>query len=609
MESTSRFSQLMRRSALWKFVVTITTLARSATIAALAAALMMLAASRVASAQAPPVAAAQPTQADNAFQKQSAAFIEAELRLYPERATALGDHRYDNRIDDRSRSGFQAVIGHAKKWTRTFKAIDSKVLSANAEADREWLLAHLDGELLSAEQLREYERDPGMYIPTSAVYSLIKRNFAPLEVRMGAVVARETAALTNFADARQNLKPERTPKVAIDITLEQMPATIKFFGRDLPQAFQDIAEGPAKEAFRKANAGVIAALQGYEKWLKNDLEPRASGNYAIGADAYRRMIADADMVDTPLARLEQVGEAELARLQDEFRKTAAQIDPHREPAEIAAAMGREHPAADQVILTVTAGLAAIRAYVIAHKLATIPSEVMPLVRETPPYARATTFASMDSPGPFEKTTEAYFYVTLPDPSWPAARQQQLLAFYSPPTISDTSVHEVFPGHYVQFLNTRLNPDRIRQIYHSGANAEGWALYCEQMMLDEGLHNGDPKYRFAQVQMALLRACRYLVGLRMHTHDMTVDQAAAFFEKSAYLTPQNARMEALRGTDDPGYLRYQLGKLMILKLREDVRAKQGAAFDLGKFHDAFLAQGGVPIVLIRRAMLGNDGPML
>ena len=158
----------MRRSALWKFVVTITTLARSATIAALAAALMMLAASRVASAQASPVAAAQPTQADNAFQKQSAAFIEAELRLYPERATALGDHRYDNRIDDLSRSGFQAVIGHAKKWTRTFKAIDSKVLSANAEADREWLIAHLDGELLDDRQLRAYERAPGVYLPAGA---------------------------------------------------------------------------------------------------------------------------------------------------------------------------------------------------------------------------------------------------------------------------------------------------------------------------------------------------------------------------------------------------------------------------------------------------------
>ncbi len=171
------------------------------------------------------------------------------------------------------------------------------------------------------------------------------------------------------------------------------------------------------------------------------------------------------------------------------------------------------------------------------------------------------------------------------------------------------MHEVFPGHYVQFLNNRHNPDIVRLVYGSGADIEGWGLYCEQMMLDEGLHDGDPKYRLAQLQMALMRACRYLVGLRMHTQGMTVDQAAKFFEDNAYQTPHNAMVEALRGTGDPGYLRYQLGKLMILKLREDVRKQQGAAFDLGKFHDAFLKQGAVPIKLIRRAMLGNDGPLL
>jgi uncharacterized protein (DUF885 family) len=216
---------------------------------------------------------------------------------------------------------------------------------------------------------------------------------------------------------------------------------------------------------------------------------------------------------------------------------------------------------------------------------------------------------MDTPGPFEKSTEAFFYVTLPEASWSEEKKSQLLAFYARPAISDTSVHEVYPGHYVQFLNNRLLPDQVRRIYDSGSNAEGWALYCEQMMLDEGLHRGDPKYRLAQLQMALMRGCRYLAGIRMHTRGMTVDEAAKFFETNAYQTPHNAMVEALRGTDDPGYLRYQLGKLMILKLREDMRRKEGAAFDLGKFHDEFLKQGAVPIKLIRRAMLGNDGPLL
>ena len=426
---------------------------------------------------------------------------------------------------------------------------------------------------------------------------------------MAAVTARETAALHNLAVARVNLKPQRTAKVTVDIVLDDMPGMVAFLQQDVPSAFAPIPSGPAKTAFLKANAKLVAAVRDYTQWLKNDFAPHATGDYAIGREAFRRMLADQEMVDTSLVDLEGVGEEELVRLQAEFAKTAHQIDPNHNPSEVAAALNREHPDTDHVIPTVTAGLAAIRDYVVAHHLATIPSEVPPLVRETPPSMRATTFASMDTPGPFEKSTEAYFYVTLPDPSWPQDRREQLLEFFSPPLISDDSVHEVYPGHYVQFLNNRLNPDKIRALYSSGANFEGWALYCEQMMLDEGLHNGDPKYRLAQLQMALMRACRYLVGIRMHTKGMTVEQAKTFFEMNAYLTPNNARVEALRGTEDPGYLRYQLGKLMILKLREDVRKKEGAAFDLGKFHDAFLKEGAIPIRLIRRSMLGSDGPLL
>jgi uncharacterized protein (DUF885 family) len=541
---------------------------------------------------------------DRAFKAQVSVFVETELRLYPERATHLGDHRFDGRVDDLSAGGIDQVIHHAKKWIAMFGAHDPKSLSPANEADREWLLAHVDGELLWTEQVRSYQRDPGMYLPTAAVNSLIKREFAPAEKRIRSVTARETAALRNLDAARRNLQPQLTPKVYVDIALQQMPATIGFFKNDVPLAFAKVADGPDKQAFTKANAKLVAAIDDYSQWLKNDLMPKASGDYAIGADAYRRMLNDADMVDTPLDQLEQIGIKEMARLRDEFQKTAALIDPKHSPAEVIEAVTRVHPDSNQVLPTVADGLASIRAYVIAHHIATVPSDVLPMVRETPPYARATTFASMDSPGPFEKSPEAFYYVTLPDPSWPDAKKEQLLEFYSAPSISNTSVHEVFPGHYVQFLNNRHNPDIVRLIYSSGADVEGWAFYCEQMMIDEGLHDGDPKYRLAQLQDALMRACRYLVGIRMHTQGMTVDQAARFFVDNAYQTPHNAMVEALRGTDDPGYLRYQLGKLMILKLREDVRKQQGAAFDLGKFHDAFLQQGAIPIKLIRRAMLGS-----
>jgi uncharacterized protein (DUF885 family) len=555
-------------------------------------------------------AIAQTASAPNrAFRRQVAEFIQAEMQLYPERATRLGDHRFDDRVNDVSANGIDDVIRHAKKWIALFGADDPKYLSPANEADREWLMAHADDELLWTQQVRSYQREPEMYLPTSAVNALIKREFAPAEIRMRSVTAREVAALKNLDAARSSLNASLTAKVSVDIALEQMPATVAFFNNDVPLAFAKVADGHDKRAFAKANANLVAAIQDYAQWLKNELMPKASGDYAIGADAYRRMLNDDDMVDIPLGKLEQVGVKELARLRDEFQKTAALIDPKQSPAEVMESLSRVHPDANQVLPTVAAGLGSIRAYVITHHIATIPSDVMPMVRETPPYARATTFASMDSPGPYERTPEAFYYVTLPDPSWPEAKQEQLLAFYSAPSISDTSVHEVFPGHYVQFLNNRLNPDVVRLIYGSGADIEGWGLYCEQMMLDEGLHDGDPKYRLAQLQMALMRACRYLVGIRMHTEGLTVEQAAKFFEDNAYQTPHNAMVEALRGTGDPGYLRYQLGKLMILKLREDVRKQQGAAFDLGKFHDAFLKQGAIPIKLIRRAMLGNDGPLL
>ncbi len=568
---------------------------------------------RSASGQAQPRTAASSSPpevpADKVFRQMTQNLIQEELRLYPQEATDLGDHRYDERLNDMSRAGIAKRIEYAKRWKHKFAALGADQLSPANEADREWLIAQLDGQLLANEQLRGYEREPADYLPTSAIDSIVKRDFAPAAERMKSVTARERAALKNLEAARSNLRPARTAKVAIRIVLAQMPATLEFFRNELPAAFDSVSQPDATAAFRDANARLIVAIEAYAKWLTSELMPQAAGDYAIGADAYRRMLLDDDMVDVPLAELEEAGVDELTRLQAEFQKTAHEIDPKRNPAQVAAALNREHPDADQILPAVTAGLAALSSYVVAHRLATIPSQVAPIVRETPPDMRATTFASMDPPGPFEKSSQAFFYVTLPDPSWPQERREQLLELFSPPLISDTSIHEVYPGHYVQFLNNRLNPDLVRAIFSSGANVEGWAFYCEQMMLDEGLHGGDPKYRLAQLQMALMRACRYLAGIRMHTQGMTLEDAQTFFERNAYMTPHNAEVEALRGTGDPGYLRYQLGKLMILKLREDVRAKQGAAFEIGKFHDAFLREGAIPIRLIRRAMLGSDGPLL
>jgi uncharacterized protein (DUF885 family) len=541
---------------------------------------------------------------DPQFRAALAKFIDSEMRLSPEGATEAGDHRFDGKLSDFSPAGIEAKIRHARFWKTQFLNWRG-ALSAPNQADREWLAAVTDEELLWEEEVKSYRSAPGRYLPTEAIDSLIKRDFAPLPQRMASVASRERAALTNLAQARVNLKPATTSKVAVDIVLEQMPGTIDFFRKDVPQVFATLPPSGAKRDFLIANSRLIAAIAGYQQWLKK-FRRSAAGGIRLGPHAFRRMLADDDMVDTPPERLEKLGRDELARLQDQFKQTAARIDGKRPPEEVFKSIASRHPEPSELIADVSAGLAQLRTFVIEHHVATVSAAQLPLVRDTPPFARATTFASMDTPGPLEKKAlAAYFYVTLPDPSWPASRVGQLLEFFSPPAISNTSVHEVYPGHFIQFLDNRDNPDLVRSLFYSGANVEGWAFYCEQMMLDEGLHGDAPEYRLVQLQMALQRVCRYLVALAMHTGSMTVPQAAQFFRVNAYMPANNAMMEALRGTQDPGYLRYQLGKFMILKLRDDVRQREGAAFNLEKFHDAFLAQGGLPIKLIRRALLGAD----
>jgi len=240
----------------------------------------------------------------------------------------------------------------------------------------------------------------------------------------------------------------------------------------------------------------------------------------------------------------------------------------------------------------------------------MPSQAEPVLRETPPFMRALTFASMNSPGPYEKTArEAFFSVTLPEPSWTPQQVSQQMQFFNRYAVSDISIHEAFPGHFTQFLFVREVPSKIRKLMGCSSNAEGWAHYSEQMMLDEGYSNGDPKLRASQLQQAMIRDARYIVGISMHTGKMTLEQGMDFFVKEAHMPRAPAEREAKRGTADPTYLVYTLGKLEILKLRDDVRKAKGSSFNLEQFHDDFLRQGYPPVRLIRRVMLGSDGEVL
>jgi uncharacterized protein (DUF885 family) len=351
-------------------------------------------------------------------------------------------------------------------------------------------------------------------------------------------------------------------------------------------------------------------LSEFQRFLKDELLGRSQGDYRLGAEHLRLQLLYEDMLDIPLDRLLQIGTADLRANQQQFQRTAAKIDAQRTPTEVLAEMTRNHPTPDKLLEEVRNGLEDLRRFITTREILTLPSPVLPLVRETPPYKRTGSWASINAPGPLESTaTETYYFVTLPDPSWPERRVEEHLQSFSRPALVNLSIHEAYPGHYTQSLWMQRAPSKVRQLLECDSNVEGWAHYAEQMLLDEGYGNGDPQLRLAQLHDALLRNARAIVAIELHTGRMTYEEAIEFFVREGYQTRTAATLEVQRGTRGPGYLLYTFGKLAILKLREDYRKLRGDKFSLDEFHDEFLKQGAPPIKLIRRVMLGDDGSVL
>jgi uncharacterized protein (DUF885 family) len=346
-------------------------------------------------------------------------------------------------------------------------------------------------------------------------------------------------------------------------------------------------------------------------WLKKDLLPKSRGKYALGADTFARQLLYEEMVDLPLDKLLAIGEATLNRDQEAFRDVARKIDDKKTPAEVMKALSDDHPSEADLIPSARRTIEKVRTFLVDRKIVSIPSEVRPTVLETPPYARNGSFASMDTPGPYEtKATEAFYYVTPTEKDWTAKRKEEHLRLFNPPVMQIITIHEAFPGHYIQFLYAKQYPTRVRKLTYCDSNVEGWAHYCEQMMVEEGHGDGDAKIRLAQLSEALLRDCRFVVGIKLHTQSMTVEEGAKVFEKEGFQEPSTAYEEARRGAYNPTYLYYTLGKLQIYKLRDDYRKAKGKDYNLQTFHNDFVQQGGIPIKLIRRILLpGDKGPAL
>jgi uncharacterized protein (DUF885 family) len=537
----------------------------------------------------------------------------------PSAATLDGLHQYDAEMEEYSKAGAESQMRVLREYEAKVEHFSAAGLRPVDAADREILLGQIRSELLSKGTLRPLEENPDVYSggATNSVYLLMIRKFAPVDERLRNVVAREGKIPGILRQARENLK--NPPRVSTEIAIEQLPGIIGFFEKDVPAAFADAQDQDLRAAFARSNAEAIAALKAYLDWLKSDLLARSIGDFRIGGENFSKKLHYEEMVDTPLDRLTDIGMADLRKNQAEFQRIAKELDPQKTPEAVLQDLAAMHPAPDELLAAFRGTFDGLIAFIEQKKIITIPSGPRPILQETPPFERATSTASMDTPGPFEsKARESYFNVTLPAPGDTPAEIASLMAGFNIGTIVSTATHETYPGHYMQYLWTPRAPSKLRKVLSANTNVEGWAHYCEQMMLDEGY--GQPgtgakdareaKYiRLGQLQDALLRDARFVAGIRMHTGKMSFAEAKEFFVREGYQSAKIADIESKRGTSDPTYLYYTLGKLQILKLREDYQKKMGAEFTLGKFHDEFMSQGFPPIAVVRRTLLGDDSPVL
>jgi len=556
--------------------------------------------------------------ADAEYEAVADEYIKGYLAVRPLEGTALGLHEYDGKIFDHTRLALDAELSRLRRFDDRLAKFEPAKLSPRQSIDLRILQAAVKKELFEMQDMATFERNPMVYTRAADLNVYVQRNFAPLEDRVRSLTAIESQIPNILIAARTNLD-EVLPKPYVELAIEMAKGASDFLKKSLPPAVAGVKDEQVRIAFENANRKAAHAVNDYATWLEREKLSKASVNFALGEEKFRHLLAQTELVDLPPQKILEIGMAQLKAEQEAFADAAQKIDPSKSPVEVFRQIQSEHPTPQNLIPGVSKDLDKIRKYVVNRHLVSIPSDVRPKVKETPQYERATSFASMDTPGPFEKrATEAYYYVTPTENDWPEKQKQEWLTAFNYYTSDITSIHEAYPGHYVQFLHLNESPaSKVEKIFDSYAFIEGWAHYCEKMMLDEGYGsatNSTPsendvkraaKYRMAQADEALLRLCRLCVSIKMHTQNMSIDEATKFFQENCYYEEKPARQEAMRGTFDPGYLSYTLGKLEILKLRDDYKAQEGDEFSLEKFHNELLNHGMPPIRLLREIMLKDQ----
>jgi uncharacterized protein (DUF885 family) len=491
-------------------------------------------------------------------------------------------------------------------YLRRLDEIDSGTLTRVERLEHRMLTSHLRGRMFELEAVRTWEKNPQLYadLLASSLAGQALFTHAPPEERARRVLSklRQTARLLQAA--RDNIKDP--PGIFVKVGIETMRGALKFIDQDLPRAFSNVDDLHLLGDLADAQAEASQALGGYIDYLETDVAPRARASFRLGREKFEQKLKLEEGLSVPIERLLDIAHRELKATQEAFRTLAGRLN-GGDPLEAWSRTKAEHPAPGELIDVGRRHVDELATFIQRHGIISMPSAEPITVAPTPDFYR-WSFASMWTPGPFEsKPTRAYYYLTDVDPSWPPDRQEEHLRDYNYPTLWSISIHEVYPGHFLQYQHLRRVESKVRKsiLFAPASFVEGWAHYCEQMMVEAGFGRENYTVKLGQLAEALIRLARFIVGIKLHTEDLSVEQGMRFFRDEAFMEEPGARREAERGTFDPTYLVYAAGKLMLLKLRSDYKQQQGKAYSLRTFHDTLLGNGAAPFWLHRQLMLGDD----
>ncbi len=543
---------------------------------------------------------------DTAFQELSQRLIKEHWDFYPTAGSRIGRHEYDGQLPDLSPSQNKRREEELRRGLSELRALGANGLDETGRLSYRIMELFLRRELFIFNDLKPLENNPMRHTGYLNVSGYIRRDYAPLEDRIRSATSAMKQA-PDFLEVLDQALSDRISSHVVDMSVESYSGMARFYRVDLADAATGVTDPEIVTKFNQARETAAVALDSFVERLKSRGASGPDG-FAIGTKLYSGMLATGEGLDAPLSRIAAIGQANLEDNLARIKELAQSIAPGRSVSEIVEEIGRNHPQAQQLIPETRGMLEDIRQSLIDFDVITVPSEDRCQVIETPTYMRYA-FAAMDSAGALEtRATESFYYVTPVEDDWTDKQAEEWLSNFNYDTLKIISVHEVYPGHFVHHLHNRYGRELplVNRVATAYSFTEGWAHYTEQMILETGYGEGQPKLLLTQLLEALVRNCRYMCSLRMHTEKMTLDEATKFFMENAYMAELPARREALRGTFDPGYLNYTLGKLMILKLRKDYQREQGGAYNLKEFHDRLLSFGGPALPLLRPALLMNPG---